>query len=170
MTQTVSQDLLLVLTIIGLGAGIGFFFDCYRLLRRKTKPSYFFTQLSDLLFWLICAGLIFYVFFWLTGGEIRFLTLLFLPAGMALYFKFASPYLREPLYFCFLQIGCGLRFLLSVLIFGLHVLLYPFRLAVWVINFALQFLCGLFRLLLLPFRYSWRVVWRQIREWWRRRK
>lgn len=165
MTQTVAQDLLLVLTITGLGAGIGLLFDCYRLLRRKTRPNYFSTQLSDLLFWLICAGPVFYVFFCIAGGEVRFFTLLFLPIGMALYFKFASSYLREPLYCCFLQIGRGSRFLLRVLIFCVHAFLYPFRLAVWAINFALQFLCGLFRLLLLPFRYSWRVVWRRIREW-----
>ncbi|HHV34517.1 MAG TPA: hypothetical protein GXX59_02925 [Syntrophomonadaceae bacterium] len=169
MTQTVTQDFLLILTVIGLGVGIGLLFDCYRLLRRKTRPGYYSTQLSDLLFWLICTGPVFYVFFCIIGGEVRFFTLLFLPIGMALYFKFASPYLREPLYYCFIQIGRGLRFLLRVLIFCMQALLYPFRLAVWGINIALQFLCGLFRLLLLPFRYTWRVVWRRFREW-RRKK
>jgi hypothetical protein len=62
MTQSVAHDFLLVLTITGLGMGIGLIFDCYRLLRRKFRPSYLSTQLSDLLFWLICVGPTFYTF------------------------------------------------------------------------------------------------------------
>jgi len=77
MTGTVAQDFLLILTVVGLGLGIGLLFDCYRLLRRRIKPGYFSTQLSDLLFWLICAGPVFYVFFCMTGGEVRFFTLSF---------------------------------------------------------------------------------------------
>jgi len=165
MTQTVAQDLLLVLMITGLGTGVGFLFDFYRLLRRRTRPNYLSTQLCDLLFWLVCSGAVFYAFFWLTEGEVRFFTLLFLPAGMALYFKFVSPYLREPLYNFFLFIGRCLRLLFRGLLFCLSVLFYPFRLAVWVIKFIFQFICGLFRLLLLPFRNLWRLLRRRIREW-----
>jgi spore cortex biosynthesis protein YabQ len=117
MTQSVAHDFLLVLTITGLGMGIGLSFDCYRLLRRKFRPNYLSTQLSDLLFWLICVGPTFYAFYWIIEGSVRFFTILFLPVGMFLYLKFASPYIREPLYYCFLQIGRGLKLLLRLLIF-----------------------------------------------------
>jgi spore cortex biosynthesis protein YabQ len=109
MTQSVAHDFLLVLTITGLGMGIGLSFDCYRLLRRKFRPNYLSTQLSDLLFWLICVGPTFYAFYWIIEGSVRFFTILFLPVGMFLYLKFASPYIREPLYYCFLQIGLTAR-------------------------------------------------------------
>jgi hypothetical protein len=39
MTGTVAQDFLLILTVVGLGLGIGLLFDCYRLLRRRIKPG-----------------------------------------------------------------------------------------------------------------------------------
>lgn len=91
MTQSVAHDFLLVLTITGLGMGIGLSFDCYRLLRRKFRPNYLSTQLSDLLFWLICVGPTFYAFYWIIEGSVRFFTILFLPVGMFLYLKFASP-------------------------------------------------------------------------------
>lgn len=170
MTQSVAYDFLLVLTITVLGMGIGLFFDCYRLLRRKFRPNYLSTQLSDLLFWLICVGPTFYAFYWIIEGSVRFFTILFLPVGMFLYLKFASPYIREPLYYCFLQIGRGLKLLLRLLIFCVQILVFPFRLVVWAVSFAVQFLCGLLRLLLLPFRYSCRLLWRKFREWRRKTK
>jgi spore cortex biosynthesis protein YabQ len=169
MTQTVAQELLLILIVTGLGAGNGILFDCYRLIRRQTRQGYLSTQFTDLLFWVICAGLDFYVFFQITGGVMRFLAILFLPVGMVLYLRFISPYVREPLYFCFLQIGRFLRLLLKLMIICGQTLLFPFRLTVWTLNFLLQCLLGLFRLLILPFRCCWRFVWRWIREW-RRKK
>lgn len=165
MTETVAHDFLLVLAITGLGMGLGLFFDCYRLLRRRIKPNYIFTQLSDLLFWFICIGPIFYAFYWVIEGSVRFFTILFLFVGMFLYLKFVSPYLREPLYWCFLQIGRGLKLLLRLLIICVQVLVFPIRLAIWAVSFALQFLGGLLRLLILPFRYFCRLLWRKFREW-----
>jgi len=164
MTQTVAQEFLLILIVTGLGVGNGLLFDCYRLLRRRLKLGYFSTQFSDLLFWVICAGVDFYAFFLLTGGVMRFLPILFLPVGMVAYLKFLSPYVREPLYFCFLQIGRFFRLLLKFLVICGQVILFPFRLTVWVLNFTMQFICGLFRLMLLPFSYCWRLLRRRIWE------
>ena len=165
MTETVAHDFLLVLAITGLGMGIGLFFDCYRLLRRRIKPNYISTQLSDLLFWLICIGPTFYAFYWVIGGSVRFFTILFLPVGMFMYLKFVSFYIREQLYWCFLQIGRGFKLLLRLLIFCVQILVFPFRLAVWAVSFALQFLRGLLRLFILPIRYFCRLLWRKFREW-----
>lgn len=165
MTQTVAEEFLLILIVTGLGAGNGLLFDCYRLLRRHIRLGYLFTQLSDLLFWVICAGIDFYVFFQITGGVMRFLPILFLPVGMVAYLKFVSPYVREPLYFCFLQIGRFFCLLLKSLIICGQIILFPFRLIVWVLNFAMQFVCGLFRLTFLPFSYCWRLIRRRIWEW-----
>ncbi len=165
MTQTVAQEFLLILIVTGLGAGNGLLFDCYRLLRRQIRQGYLSTQLSDLFFWVICAGIDFYVFFQITGGVMRFLPILFLPAGMVAYLKFVSPYVREPLYFCFLQIGRFFCLLLKSLIICGQIILFPFRLIVWVLNYAMQFICGVFRLILLPFSYCWRLIMRRIWEW-----
>ncbi len=167
MTQTVAQEFFLFLVIPGMGAGIGLLFDCYRLLLRRTRLGYFSIQLSDLFFWVLCAGPVFYVFFMITGGEVRFVHLLLLPAGIAVYLKFLSPYVREPLNFCFIKIGEGFYCLVQALRFCAQVLFFPFRLAVWGVNFALQFFCGLLRLIFLPVKFSLRWVWRWIRELWR---
>jgi len=84
------------------------------------------------------------------------------PVSMVAYLKFVSPYVREPLYFCFLQIGRFFRLLLKFLIICTQIILFPFRLIVWVLNFAMQFVCGLFRLTFLPFSYCWRLIRRRI--------
>ncbi|HHY40117.1 MAG TPA: hypothetical protein GX502_02595 [Syntrophaceticus sp.] len=156
---------MLLLIVTGLGAGNGLLFDCYRLLRRKIRLGYLTTQISDLFFWVICAGIDFLVFFQITEGVMRFLPILFLPVGMVAYLKFVSPYVREPLYFCFLQIGRFFRLLLKFLIICTQIILFPFRLIVWVLNCTMQFICGVFRLILLPFSYCWRLIRRRIWEW-----
>lgn len=165
MTQTVAQEFLLILIVTGLGAGNGLLFDCYRLLRRRIRLGYLATQISDLFFWVLCAVMDFFVFFLITGGVMRFLPILFLPVGMVAYLKLMSPYVREPLYFCFLQIGRFFRLLLKFLIICTQIILFPFRLTVWGLNYTMQFICGVFRLLLLPFSYSWRFIRRRIWEW-----
>lgn len=167
MSRTVAQEFLLLFALTGTGVGIGLLFDCYRLLRRRTRPGYLLTQLTDLAFWIISACMAFYVFFILAGGLVRLFTILWIPVGMALYLKFASTYVREPLYRFLLALERFFRFLLRVALCCWQALLFPFRLAVWAVNFALQFVCGLLRLFFLPVRCAWRWLWRLLREWWR---
>lgn len=170
MSRTVTQELMLLIALTAAGAGIGFFFDCYRLLRRHTKPGYLLTQLTDLLFWIVSAGLVFYVFLTLTGGEVRFFSILLIPTGMAIYLKLASPFVREPLGWGFQQMVRLFRFLLRVLVFCWHTVLFPFRFAVGMVSYTLQFTCGVLRLIFLPVRYAWRCLRRRFLEWWRRWK
>jgi len=167
MSWTVVQEFVLLIALTGTGMGIGLFFDCYRLLCRRIKPGYLLTQLTDLVFWIISAGAAFYVFFVLAGGLVRIFTILWIPVGMALYLRFASNHLQEPLSRLLLLLECFFRLLLRTVCFCWQAILFPFRLAVWTVNFALQFACGLLRLFFLPIRCTWRWFWRLLREWWR---
>ncbi len=170
MSRTVAQELLMLVALTATGMGVGLFFDCYRLLRRYTKPGYFLTQVTDLLFWIISAGVAYYVFMILTGGGVRLFSILLIPAGMGIYLKLLSPFVLEPLLWCFQQTGLFLRFLWRAFVFCWRTLLFPFCFAVCLLGFSLQFLCGVFRLLLLPLQWGWRTLRRSLLEWCRRRR
>lgn len=168
MSRTVTQELLMLVALTATGMGLGLFFDCYRLLRRYTKPGYFLTQVTDLIFWIIGAGVAFYVFLLLTGGEVRLFSILLIPVGMGIYLKLLSPLVLEPLLWGFRQAGLFLRFLWRVFVFCWRTLLFPFCFAVRFLGFSLQFLCGVFRLLILPLQLGWRSLRRCFLEWCRR--
>ena len=85
MNGTVLQEFLLLLIDLAIGAGIGFLFDCYRVLRQLLRPGWLVTQLADFFFWVCCALLTFRVFFVVTGGEINLYNFLIIPLGTVLY-------------------------------------------------------------------------------------
>lgn len=160
MNGTVAHEFLLLLLTLLIGAGIGLLFDCYRLLRRFVRPGWFCTQVADLLYWVICAALVFGTCFFVTGGETRLATLLMILLGMAIYLKFASRYVRQPLYLITIRAGRFLKFCCRLL-------LIPFHFFKSLISFFIRAVSGLIRLLFLPARLSLSWLRRKLKELWR---
>ena len=171
MNGTVLQEFLLLLIDLAIGAGIGFLFDCYRVLRRLLRPGWLVTQLADFFFWVCCALLSFRVFFVVTGGEVHLYNLLIIPLGAMLYLKWASPVIRKPLLVVFFWLGRLLSLLFHAFCHTLRLLwlvvIIPLRGLWWLVRICLQVVIVLLRLLWLPEKLLLRQLWRELREGWR---
>jgi spore cortex biosynthesis protein YabQ len=88
-----SGQAILFLSSCLVGAGIGLFFDCFRILR-KTVPffakSMLAVQLEDLFFWIIVTGGMFYFMLHYNFGEIRLFAVVGAACGGAIYFAALS--------------------------------------------------------------------------------
>ena len=79
--------------VIALGAGLSFFYDFLRVLRRMIRHGAVATGIEDLLFWLFGACLLFALMFYGTDGELRGYVLLGTLCGALLYLQTAGPLL-----------------------------------------------------------------------------
>lgn len=162
MNKTVIQEFLVLFLNLGAGVGIGFLFDCYQTLRQFFRMGYLLTQVADLLFWVLCAALVFGLLFWFTGGEVRFYTLLILPLGMGFYLHYVSPFVQKPLVLAFTQLGYLFRFCFEIVVF------YPFYLLWRGGSICLEICVGLLRLFWLPERCLLHFIGLKIREGFRK--
>lgn len=169
MNWSVSGEFLALLINLAAGAVLGLIFDGYRLFYRFARPGWLFTQLSDLFFWVLSSLLVFALYFRLTGGEARVVTILAVPLGMLLYLELLSPRIQKPLSTFYLALARAFGYLWRMLVFLWHLLLLPPRLSWLVLVFLCQFLAGLVRLMLLPEKllYKWgrRLVRESYRKW-----
>ena len=110
----------LFLITVGIGLGAGLLYDMFRLLRKYIKHSNIMTHVEDLVFWLIVAGVKFYIFLNYYRGEIQVFFFLGVGIGMILYFGLFSR--------IFLK---GAQLLVDFLIYALNriyrILTAPFR-------------------------------------------
>ncbi len=171
MNGTVLQEFTLLFIDLAMGVGIGFLFDCYRILRRVLRPGWLVTQVADFFFWICCAILAFRVFFVVTGGEVNFYNLLIIPAGAVIYLKFASIALQWPLLVLFLQLCRLLAWIMSIFRHAVwllwQIVVLPFRALWWLVRTCLQLAVLLLRILWLPENMLLRWLWRLLREVWR---
>jgi spore cortex biosynthesis protein YabQ len=176
MNGTVSQQFLLLFLDLGIGAGIGFLFDCYRALRRLLRPGWLVTQAADLFFWICCALLVFQVFFAVTGGcplagAIGFYNMLIILGGSLLFLRLISPWLQRPLLLLFRQLARLLAWLCRILRYAAWLLcqaiIMPLRGLWWLAGTSLKVVTILLRLLWLPEKLILRWLWRMLREGWR---
>jgi spore cortex biosynthesis protein YabQ len=171
MNGTVLQEFLLLSIDLAIGAGIGFLFDCYRVLRRLLRPGWLVTQLADLFFGVCCALLAFRIFFMVTGGEVNLYSFLFIPAGALLYLRLASRFMQRPLLFLMYHLGRLLVLLYRAACFTARLLwlavVLPLRGLWWVVSTCFRVLIVLLRILWLPEQALLRWLWRELREGWR---
>jgi spore cortex biosynthesis protein YabQ len=172
MNTTVLQEFSLLGIDLAIGAGIGFLFDFYRVLRRFLRPGWLATQLADFFFWVCCALLTFLVFFEVNGGAVNFYNILIIPAGMACYLKWAGPTVRRPLTSVTHWLGRLLAIIFQAFCRLLRLLwliaALPFKALWWLVHTSLLVVGALLRLLWLPVKLLWRWLWRSLREGWRR--
>lgn len=81
------------------GIIIGIMFDIYRILRGFNHPNKFITAISDLLFWVLAAIVIFIFFSLTNNGELRYYTFMGIIIGLFLYFKLFSRVIIKTLRF-----------------------------------------------------------------------
>ena len=93
MSDVIRQETTVFFLAIALGAGLSFFYDFLRVLRRMIRHGAVATGIEDLLFWLFGACLLFALMFYGTDGELRGYVLLGALCGALLYLQIAGPLL-----------------------------------------------------------------------------
>ena len=91
MSDVIRQETTVFFLAIALGAGLSFFYDFLRVLRRMIRHGAVATGIEDLLFWLFGACLLFALMFYGTDGELRGYVLLGTLCGALLYLQTAGP-------------------------------------------------------------------------------
>lgn len=86
---------LLFLSIVLVGASIGFFYDIFRILRKVVPHGYIAVQIEDILFWLVTTVATFYFILTRNFGEVRPFVLIAVACGMIIYFYTLSPIIRK---------------------------------------------------------------------------
>ena len=87
-----NEQLYTFLLLAAVGAGLGFLFDCYRVTRNFLRLRWAATAISDFLYWLLAAIVVFLALLEGNWGEIRFYVFLALLSGAGVYFQFVSVY------------------------------------------------------------------------------
>ncbi|MDR0293364.1 MAG: spore cortex biosynthesis protein YabQ, partial [Oscillospiraceae bacterium] len=76
-----------------LGAGLGFVYDCMRVIRGRL-PLRAVTAALDVLFWGVCAAAAFWFAMSFGGGELRIFSLVAMMGGIVAYFCLLSVFVR----------------------------------------------------------------------------
>lgn len=103
------------------GIGFGLVFDFFRAIRKIFPMNSLAVSLSDLLFWLICAGMVFGSVKLTNRGELRMFSFLGFFSGITAYFLVFGSYVVR-------WMAAILRWLLRVIIITVRILWFPFRL------------------------------------------
>lgn len=85
-----STQLNTFLLIAATGILLGMLFDTYRVLRGYYRPPWLITSITDLLYWLVAAGIAFLALIMGNWGELRFYVFIAMFAGVAAYYRLAS--------------------------------------------------------------------------------
>lgn len=87
MNQIVSNQSLLFITCIEIGVIMGVFFDLIRISRKIIKHANFLVQIEDLIYWIICALVGFYMLYINNYAAIRVFVFIGILLGAVLYFS-----------------------------------------------------------------------------------
>lgn len=171
--------------MIGSGFLIGTILDVYRVLKVRFHLKGWVVSLIDLLYWVVCAGLVFSLLFWSNWGDFRFYIFLAILVGLGSYLQWCSQKVSRTITFIIQGIERTLH--------GIYRLVYHF---VWMpivhIGTGLmrigQVLMGVVLSILLflwrPFRWAFQPVQRvivsrvqkhfswvaQLKKWWTNKK
>ena len=111
MEQPISLQLYQAGFALLTGVAAGALYDCFRALRRQiNRPG--FTNLADVLFWVMLALALFLQTMAAGRGEVRIFMLIATTGGAILYFLALSAYFLKILEKCLNKILCVLRFVI----------------------------------------------------------
>ena len=110
---------------------IGFLYDCYRIVRKITKPGVWLTGIMDLLFWIIMGALSFLVIFYVNDGEVRIYNIAGFALGWGFYALTLSPYIMKALTWIYTTLAKVIHWLVNIL-------LWPFRLLFRALSYPLR--------------------------------
>ena len=86
MTDCLASEVLFFLYSVLTGSFFAFIYDHFRLLRRLIRHARFVVHLEDLIFWIICFFVSFFLLYYGNNGVLRFCACLGAAIGMSLYF------------------------------------------------------------------------------------
>jgi spore cortex biosynthesis protein YabQ len=95
MISTVEAQFISLIMSIYAGIIIGILFDMYRTLNLYMKPSRFFINIMDLLFWLITAVVVFSILLRADYAMLRLYTFAGICIGIFIYFKLFSHFILK---------------------------------------------------------------------------
>ncbi len=83
------------LFIVITGIVLGILFDTYRVLRRRFRPPWLVTSLTDLLYCLLASAIAFTALLASNWGELRFYVYIALLVGIIAYYRLVSQYVMK---------------------------------------------------------------------------
>jgi spore cortex biosynthesis protein YabQ len=124
MVLSVQVQMYYFLSTIVAGLFVGIMFDTYRILRGFNTPNKFITAISDLLFWIFAALVVFIFFLYTNNGDLRYYTFVGLFLGLFIYFKTISKPFGNILKWIIYIIIKAFRMLIVLLLYPLRMLRY----------------------------------------------
>ncbi|WP_373325744.1 spore cortex biosynthesis protein YabQ [Sporomusa paucivorans] len=121
--------------IVTTGIVLGILFDTYRVLRRRFRPPWLVTSLTDLLYCLLASAIAFTALLASNWGELRFYVYIALLVGIIAYYRLVSQYVMKFIMALLLLITklCHLTKLavaftiIKPVVFVTRTVLWPFR-------------------------------------------
>ena len=86
MNEIVSSQALIFITSVEVGIVMGMIFDLIRVIRKIIKHPNFFVQIEDLLYWIVCGLIGFYMLYVSNYADIRAFIFIGIILGAVLYF------------------------------------------------------------------------------------
>lgn len=112
------------------GIIIGVLFDIYRVIRGFNCPQKFLTAVSDILFWIFAAAVVFVFMLYTNRGDFRAYTLIGIAIGLFIYIKFVSHIFVHALKFILYYTLKTLRIIFAIILLPIKLLIYGIR---WII-------------------------------------
>jgi spore cortex biosynthesis protein YabQ len=136
MVLSIDTQIYYFISTIIAGIFIGIMFDVYRILRGFKGPNKVITAISDLLFWILAALIVFIFFLYTNNGDLRYYTFIGLSFGIFIYFKLIS---RRLIYVLRRVIYFTLKFFRVII----NLIFYPIRLLRYFLKYLIFKIKGL---------------------------
>lgn len=144
MILPINVQIYFFLSTVVAGIAVGILFDTYRIITGSNTINQIIMAISDLLFWILCALIIFIFLLFTNNGELRIYTVIGLLAGILFYFKLASKRfiigLREIIYF----ISKLFRIIFILIVYPLKKIIYFLRYLLYILKRFLKWITGKF--------------------------
>lgn len=153
MNQMITEQLLLFMTSIQIGVCMGVLFDLIRIFRKLIKHPNFFVQIEDMLYWIACGFVGFYMLYICNYAEIRPYIFIGIVLGGIFYFATFS--------IIFMKIATIVIFYIKSLIGKLiQLILIPIRGAIRMVKIPLRYIMKQW----VYFRVSCKIKYRKMKR------
>lgn len=95
VSEGIRQELLFLLISLALGEGLVVIYDLFRIFRRVVPHGVIWVSVEDILYWIICAFLVFGMIFQTNDGLVRGFSIGGIVIGMLFYNHFISSFFVE---------------------------------------------------------------------------
>lgn len=132
MEQGVSKQLIYLCAVIITGILSGFLYDILRAKRRLVKSGKICINFEDVLFLIICGGIMLFVTYFYNSGEIRISSFLGMVLGAGLYFFILRNRMVNLLVKIILYIKKFIILVIKIIFFPIRIILRLFRKPVYI--------------------------------------